>query len=64
MKRSTIPYAIHFDTKDMAPKIVCIKVEITKLVIGPNDQVRVDLADHPLYPHLEQYVLANRGKRG
>lgn len=57
------PYAISFDTKEMPGKIVAVRVQLDTTVIGPDDTVRVDLAAHPLYEKLEQYVLNNPSKK-
>jgi hypothetical protein len=53
------PYAIAFDTLEMPGTVVCVSVQLSKLIIRPNDSVRVDLVDHPLYPQLCQYVRDN-----
>lgn len=55
-----LTYCVSFDTKEMPGKVVAIAVALDKQIIGPNDSVRVDLVDHPLYHHLETYVLNNR----
>jgi hypothetical protein len=41
-----------------------VKITIEEDIIGLDEEVRIDLADHPLYPHLQQYVLANLKKKG
>jgi len=58
-----VPYCVSFDTKDMPGKIKSVRVELSTYVLGPNDSVRVDLKDHPLYPQLEAYVLANPSRK-
>lgn len=58
-----LPYCISFDTKEMPGKIVGIRVELNKYVFGMNDSVNVALCEHPLYHHLEAYVLANKDKK-
>lgn len=57
--RKGLVYGVSFDTKDMPGKVVAVTVALSKTVIGPDDNVRVDLRDHPLYRHLERYVLDN-----
>ncbi|WP_296206503.1 hypothetical protein [uncultured Hyphomicrobium sp.] len=55
-----IPYCVSFDTKDMAPRIKAVKVELGLHIMRDMDEkVRVDLADHPLYPALHAYCAAN-----
>ena len=40
-----------------------LKITIEMDAIPPdNDLYAIDLCDHPLYKHLEQYVLANKRK--
>jgi hypothetical protein len=57
-------FHISFDTKEMPGKIVATKVTIEKVIIADmNASMRIDLADHPLYPQLQQYVDNNRRKR-
>jgi hypothetical protein len=52
-------YAISFDTNNTPGKIEAITVALDKIYMSETDEVRVDLADHPLYRHLEAYVRAN-----
>lgn len=54
-----VPYAISFDTQEMPGKLVAVTVELTKRLMGPDDKMSVALVEHPLYRHLENYVLAN-----
>lgn len=54
-----LPYCISFDTKEMPGKIVAVRVELSKHIMTVHDSVNVALAEHPLYPALEQYVLNN-----
>jgi len=58
-QKNGLDYCIAFDTKDVPGKIRCVRVQLDTVIIGPDDAVRVDLADHPLYPRLVSYVLAN-----
>jgi hypothetical protein len=58
-----LEYGISFDTKEMPGRIVAVAVKLSKIFMGPKDSVRVDLVDHPLYPKLEEYVLANPTKQ-
>jgi hypothetical protein len=52
-------FHISFDTKKLDGYIETVKVTIENDVMDSMDKVRVDLCDHPLYPDLERYVLAN-----
>lgn len=61
-KFNGLPYCISFDTKEMPGKIVAVSVSLDTIILGPNDSTRVDLVDHPLYSHLEKYVLDNKGR--
>jgi hypothetical protein len=54
-----LAYGISFDTQEMPGKVVAVSVALDKLIMRQTDSVRVDLCDHPLYPHLQRYVLAN-----
>lgn len=57
---SKLPYCVSFDTKDMAPRIKAVRVDLSIHVMRDmNEKVRVDLADHPLYPQLYAYCVAN-----
>lgn len=53
-------YHITFNVTPDKKMIEAIAVTLDKEFIrDPNTQFRVDLSDHPLYPALEAYVLAN-----
>jgi len=54
-----LPFCIDFDTNEMPGKIVAIRVILDKYIFGPDDSVRIDLVDHPLYKKLEAYVKTN-----
>lgn len=54
-----LPYCIEFDTNEMPGKVVGIRVELSKQIIGMADKVNIALCEHPLYPALERYVKAN-----
>lgn len=41
-----------------------VKVTIEEEVVMPTDTVRIDLADHPLYPALAEYVKGNPRRNG
>lgn len=56
-------YHVHFDTKSLKGALKTVKVTLENDVISGNQEARVDLADHPLYPYLEQYVLDNPSNR-
>lgn len=52
-------YAVDLDTRSVPGRIECVTVALDKVLIGPNDTIRVDLRDHPLYPKLAEYVRLN-----
>lgn len=56
---ATNEFHISFNTKGHAGYIKAVKVTITEDALDTTDEVRIDLADHPLYPALQQYVKAN-----
>lgn len=43
--------------------IRAVKITIEVDVMDAMDTARIDLRDHPLYPHLEQYVRSNPSGR-
>ncbi len=58
-KKQGLQYMVSANTADVPGRIECVTVALDKTLIGMDDRVRVDLADHPLYHHLQAYVLAN-----
>jgi hypothetical protein len=52
-------FHISFETKGHAGYIKAVKVTIEHDVMDTMDEVRVDLADHPLYRALQSYVKGN-----
>lgn len=52
-------YHISFDTKDMPGRIKAVTVELGIDIMREQSVADISLAAHPLYPQLEQYVLAN-----
>lgn len=57
-------YHIDFDTKEYPGRIKSLTVELGMGILRNMDErVRVDLCDHPDYPKLERYVLANPSRR-
>lgn len=56
-------YSISFDTNDAPGRVRAVWVELGYWFMKPGSVANVDLADHPLYPELEQYVLANPSRR-
>ena len=56
---SGLPYCVAFNTTDMPGKVVAVQVTLNTHIMGPQDKVRVDLVDHPLYAKLHAYCLAN-----
>lgn len=60
MKRKQgLPYIVNASTGEVPGRISCVSVELDRILLGQDDRMRVDLADHPLYPHLQEYVLNN-----
>lgn len=55
----TKPFCVNFDTKTMPGTVVATVVTLTKWVMRGKDTARLDLCEHPLYPHLVQYVKSN-----
>lgn len=57
-------YYISFDTKDAAPNLKAVTVELKhELIRDMNKGLAINLIDDPLYPALVAYVDANRGKK-
>lgn len=52
-------YGIDFNTVEMPGKIIVTGVALNTFVIEPDDTVRIDLVDHPLYARLYAYVTKN-----
>jgi hypothetical protein len=52
-------YSISFDTNEAPARIRAVWVELGHWWMRPTDITDISLCDHPLYPQLEQYVLAN-----
>jgi len=52
-------FCIEFKTSAVPGKVLATQVILEQIIMGKKDSVRLDLCDHPLYPLLEQYVLAN-----
>lgn len=50
---------IAFDTKSNAGYLTGVKVTLSTEVIYMDETVAINLPDHPLYPQLVQFVLAN-----
>lgn len=49
-----LPYCVSFDTKDMAPRIKAVRVDLSiHIMRDMNEQVRVD------HPQLYAYCVAN-----
>lgn len=56
-------YHVAFDTRSRPGYVVTTKIVISNDVLASSDEsVRIDLVNHPLYPDLEKYVLANSRK--
>lgn len=58
-----LPYCISFDTNEMPGKIIAVRVELSKHIMTVGDSVNIALFEHPLYEHLEEYVLNNVKRR-
>ena len=52
-------YCIEFDTEDMPGLVKATQVELRTVILHNDDSVRIDLAEHPLYRQLQEYVLSN-----
>jgi hypothetical protein len=55
----TNTFCIAFDTRERPGMILCVQVTLDHRWIGPEDTVRLDLSNHPLYPDLVRHVLNN-----
>lgn len=63
-QKQGLDYVVSFDTKEMPGKIVGVRVQLDTVILSELSEVQIDLADHPLYPALQEYVMNNpRGKR-
>ncbi len=57
-------FYVSFDTKDMAPKIKAVWVEMgTELISDMGKGLPINLADHPEYRRLWEYCRANPPRR-
>lgn len=55
---------IAFDTKNLAPNIQATYVEIgNELIRDMNQELPIDLCDHPLYAQLHAYCQKNPPRR-
>ena len=52
-------FHVAFDTRSHRPFIKTVKITIEDDVMDDMDTARIDLADHPLYADLQEYVLMN-----
>jgi hypothetical protein len=53
-------FCISFETRGLKGyNIKAVKITIEEDVMDALDTARIDLADHPLYKQLQQYVKAN-----
>ncbi len=55
----TNKFQIAFEVKGHGGYIKTVQITIENDVMDAMDHARVDLADHPLYKHLQAYVLSN-----
>lgn len=58
-KRKGLAYIVSADTREVPGRLSCVSVELDRILLSSHEHMRVDLADHPLYPHLQEYVLDN-----
>ena len=59
MAKTPTTFAIDFDTKSHKGYVTAVKVTLERDVVEMDETVRVDLCNHPLYPHLVRYVQLN-----
>ena len=52
-------YAIAFDTKEFEGRVVMIEVTLNKRLMTRTEKAALDLCDHPLYHHLQEYCRNN-----
>ena len=52
-------FHIEFNSAGKSGYLKSVKVVICEDVIDPDGEYRIDLADHPLYKALQNYVRAN-----
>lgn len=58
-----IRYGIDFNTKEIPDRIVAVTVELDTWIMTKSDNVNIALCEHPLYPKLHAYCLANPPRR-
>jgi hypothetical protein len=58
----TNTFCIEFNVDKKSGYIKATQITIEHTVMDSMDAARIDLADHPLYKSLQQYVLANPRK--
>lgn len=57
-------YYISFDTKDLAPNIKAVTIQIGhEVVTDMHAPMAINLRDNPLYTELVQYVMNNHPER-
>ena len=57
-------FHVSFDTKTNPGFVRSVKITITEDLLMSDESVRIDLANHPLYPKLEKYVRDNPSRGG
>lgn len=57
--KPTNTFCVAFETKGHAGYIKAVQITIEHVVMDSMDEARIDLADHPLYKALQQYVKGN-----
>lgn len=57
--KNGLPYVVAADGRENPGKVTAIVVELTKHIYRPDELLRIDLAAHPLYPHLWEYCRTN-----
>lgn len=59
----TTKYRIAFFTNRIKNKLTAVTVQLNmEVVLNQDEKANIDLVNHPNYPDLEQYVLANPSK--
>lgn len=56
-------YCISFDVSSDKKIVTGLQISIGERNIADTETVNIALCEHPLYPKLEQYVLANPSKK-
>lgn len=57
--KKTDIFHVSFDTKTRPGCLSAVRVILTEDIVMDDETVRIDLADHPLYLKLQEYVKSN-----